>query len=392
MSFGAGSDARSVFCWEENLSVLIVSLPGDAHSLATKWALENKGIEVFLISWSDYPQLHKSSFAISNDNKIRLSMTHQRGSYPIEQIETVWLHRTLKGTPHPSIHPADHAPIIDSAEHYFHGLIGMWDTGTFLVNSGTAKWRFGNKLNQLAMAKNCGFKIPSTLISNDLAEIDDFVQSNGECIVKPLKFMVWNCGSFDVQLFTSVLTKTSNHDPLSFEGCPMIYQERIQKVCEYRVVVFGGEILCFQLDSQISPDSTNDWRTINYHDLPAQLVQTPKQIIRPIYEFMSKCDFVYGSFDFALCPNGDVVFFEFNETGQFLWLEELCPDVPLLDMFAEFLINARANFVYTAAKEPAKFKDWLAEFPEHVAQALASHVPVSLDKRFSENPPSATLA
>jgi glutathione synthase/RimK-type ligase-like ATP-grasp enzyme len=373
------------------MSVLIASLPGDAHGLSVKWALEQKDALVDLICWSDYPQKHASSFSIANGLPCQMSLAREGRALDLDAVTSLWSHRTLKATPPSSIHRADHPPILDSAEHYFRGMTARLEGQAFAVNPSAAKWRYDNKLNQLSVAQACGLRFPATLISNDFDDVQAFIAAHGGCITKPLKFMIWDCGAYDVSLFTTVLKSLEGVNRLSIEACPMIYQERIEKRCEYRIVVFGREVVCVELDSQADPNGAEDWRAIDYHALPARVVAPPPGLVDRLFDFMQRCGFVCGSFDFALSPDGELVFFEFNETGQFLWLEELCPDAPFLDIFAEFLLSARPDFRYRQIGAPCRFESWLKDFPSHAAEARTIHVPTNLDKRFPEAPRATDL-
>jgi hypothetical protein len=79
------------------------------------------------------------------------------------------------------------------------------------------------------------------------------------------------------------------------------------------------------------------------------------------------------------------VFFEFNEQGQFLWLEERAPEAPLLDMVAAFLAEGDPAFTYRPSAKPALF----AEYDRNLALGQLEadrkqRVAVSLDKRFPD--------
>ena len=61
---------------------------------------------------------------------------------------------------------------------------------------------------------------------------------------------------------------------------------------------------------------------------------------------MNSLGIVSGSFDFIVTEDGEHVFLEVNEQGQFLWLEDLCPDLLLLDAFCAFLTSGDKNFAW----------------------------------------------
>ncbi len=54
---------------------------------------------------------------------------------------------------------------------------------------------------------------------------------------------------------------------------------------------------------------------------------------------MKKLGLVFGCFDFIVTPDNEYYFLEVNEQGQFLWIEEVNPDIKILDAFVNLLIS-----------------------------------------------------
>lgn len=365
------------------MSVLIVSLPGDTHAVSTQWALGCKGMLAHLICWSDFPQKLKLSCRVGTGGVSELHLQDDR-SIDLNEIRSLWNHRTLAPEPDPAIDPADHEPIRQSSETILRGMAAYIEQQAFAANPTRSKWYFDNKLTQLEVARTVGFVIPDTIISNNPEEISDFLERSGPSIVKPLRFMNWNTGNGRVDMFSTPIDSLSGIDPVTVAACPMIYQKRVRKVSEYRVVVFGAEILCFEILSQKNPDAANDWRMISYLNLQVRPASLPSDIEAKIRTLMKTCGLVYGSLDFAVTQEGEVIFFEVNETGQFLWLEELLPDVPLLDMFADFLISADPEFRYRPKGPRLRFSDWLSIGAEQIAADRARHIQTRIDKRYPD--------
>ena len=62
---------------------------------------------------------------------------------------------------------------------------------------------------------------------------------------------------------------------------------------------------------------------------------------------------VFGCIDFIVTPEGEYVFLEVNQMGQFLWVELANPEFPLLQAFAEFLVSQDPEFRFRSAPDPA---------------------------------------
>lgn len=366
------------------MTTLIISLPGDSHALSVKWGLEQLGESVVLITGSDFPRQLQLSF---NPNSTpTISLKNSGDNLILNWPCSFWNHRRLPAVPHPEISNYDHEAIKISSEIMLEGVLKTIEENSFSVNPITSRKTYGNKISQLNLAKNCGFNIPKTIISNSYIDIFDFFENSQHCIVKPLKYMTWDCGDFDANMLTTRLkfSDLGTFHKLSFESCPMIYQEEVLKAFEYRVVVFGNQILAFKLDSQSQLESQLDWRAVSYRGLGCELVDLPINVTSCIKKFMFQSGFVSGSFDIALSTDDEYVFFEFNETGQFLWLEEICPEVPLLDIFCHFLISRDKQFEYSNSSTPIRFSDWAVNAVNAIQEDRQKRVTVNLDKRFSE--------
>jgi hypothetical protein len=63
---------------------------------------------------------------------------------------------------------------------------------------------------------------------------------------------------------------------------------------------------------------------------------------------------VFGCFDFIVNPEGDYIFLEVNEMGQFLFVERSC-GIPLVDAFASFLLQGRVDFEWSEENVAARY-------------------------------------
>lgn len=89
--------------------------------------------------------------------------------------------------------------------------------------------------------------------------------------------------------------------------------------------------------------------------MPASAIELPPQVRSRCRRLMQRMDLVFGCFDFIVTPEGEWVFLEVNEAGQFLFLESWCPELPMLDMFCAFLESRDADFEYTPNACPVRF-------------------------------------
>ncbi len=195
-----------------------------------------------------------------------------------------------------------------------------------------------DKIAQLICAKECGFQLPSTLVSNDKDRILNFIEQHGDCIVKPLTASAILPIGDDFKTLIHLptmqvcLSNVVDRDEAEFRVSPTIFQHRVEKQYELRVVAFGNEIVTFKLGSQERDITSLDWRT--YEPLVScTLVQTPNEIVNPIQQYLQKSGLHSSVFDFAVTPKGEHVFFESNPAGQWARMDDMHDQV-VSKMFA----------------------------------------------------------
>jgi hypothetical protein len=86
--------------------------------------------------------------------------------------------------------------------------------------------------------------------------------------------------------------------------------------------------------------------------------QLPEEIELKILRFMRRMGLVFGSLDMIVTPEGEYIFLEVNEQGQFLWLEAYNPDLRVLDAFTHFVLNRSFEFHWDPEKAFFRMKDY----------------------------------
>ncbi len=118
-----------------------------------------------------------------------------------------------------------------------------------------------------------------------------------------------------------------------------------------------------------------DWRT-RQHDMKVAPYCLPEGVERKIQALMDKLGIVMGMLDFIVTPDGDYIFLEVNEQGQFLWVEQMCPEIPVLDIAARFLASGDPHFDNQTNSVGLKFAEFLetgvAEFKDEQQKFLVS--------------------
>lgn len=200
---------------------------------------------------------------------------------------------------------------------------------------------------QQAIAAKCGFRVPPTIVSNVRSALIEFhatvgskaimkslsagkVKPAGEGEYIPYNVMTMRIGESDLNNATS--------EQIAF--CPNFMQREIEKAHEMRVVVAGGRMLAFQIDSQSSKVCEVDWRK-GARKRHFTLCQLDERTTLNVLAFMQRMNLFTGSIDLIVDRLGEVWFLECNQDGAWGWLDDLCEGA-VADMFASALLERMA--------------------------------------------------
>ena len=118
-----------------------------------------------------------------------------------------------------------------------------------------------NKIYQLQMAQDVGFKIPQSLISNQSEEVNNFkIAADNDCIIKPIKSGNMKDENSPKAVFTVKVKDKHFKDIDRIESFPIYIQNNIHKQYDLRIIVIGIEVYAAQIHSQVNKSSEIDWR------------------------------------------------------------------------------------------------------------------------------------
>ncbi|WP_146193566.1 hypothetical protein [Sphingosinicella humi] len=197
-------------------------------------------------------------------------------------------------------------------------------------------------------------------MSNDPATVRDFVATCVSAVVKPITPMFWSLDDNVRAMATRDVTLADLQSDAALSACPMIYQEKVEKLFELRITFFGDELVCGRLESQGHQASKTDFRTIDPANLAVREVPLEPAIRSSLQLFRKRAGLLHGSFDLAVDKDGNHIFFEINEQGQFLWLEEVNPDIRMLDRLVSFMEDPSDGFRWDG-RERFAFSEWEAQ-------------------------------
>ena len=340
--------------------ILIPAYLRDIHATAVAAALRVKGHEPVVWHGTDFPTRQVSSLFLGDDGVGRWEVSGPELEISsAKPFDTVWFRRPVIEPVLPEdMHAGDRAVAHRECREHSKGIWHFVAREAFWVNPLGTRNRSMIKSLQLSEAASLGLKIPPTLFSNDPMQIRHFLRTfPGETIYKPFLAALWKAEDTASYLFTSLVTIDDLPDDEVLRLTPGIFQTRIPKAYELRVTCLGNLTVSAKLLSQDDASSALDWRAA-FTRLPLEPIEISPELDRLCHRLMEKLGLVFGCFDFVVTPEGDHFFLEVNEMGQFLWIEEINPDIRLLDPFCEFLIQGRPDFTWSPSSSSLRYLDF----------------------------------
>lgn len=204
-------------------------------------------------------------------------------------------------------------------------LEGLWRTisDVYWVSQPAALEKARRKMFQLKLAREAGFRVPRTIVTNDPETAREFISSCKDgAVYKTIHLSYIEAGDDGYAVPTTVVTPELVDQLDIIRNSPSLFQERIRKHHELRVTVVGRQIFAVYINSQKFEETTNDWRHPDHlHELDYRPVELPREVADSMLVMMTELGLQFGAFDLAVDPEGQYWFFEINGNGQWYWLE-----------------------------------------------------------------------
>jgi glutathione synthase/RimK-type ligase-like ATP-grasp enzyme len=326
-------------------TILIATVPTDLHAAAAALVLERMGHRAMRWFCGDLPQQCTMSFSIGGAGTEALHVADALGEIGAQQADVFWNRRI--GTPaidRPM--PAGEREVaLRETGVFADGVLALLCERAFAVNGVHEARHAENKLTQLRAARDAGFTLPPTLISNHPQHIRNFVQVHEQSgtVYKAFRPVTWESAAGLAMLYTAKVDESMLPEDRLLQLSPGLFQAYVPKAYELRVTCIGNHIVAARLDSQATQHGKVDWRIAPLKELGVTRAELPAQVQQQCRALLRRLGLVFGCIDLIVTPSGDHVFLEINQMGQFLWVEEMCPQIPLLQMFCEFLVRRDAS-------------------------------------------------
>ena len=373
--------------------ILIPTFVEDVHAFAAAIVLERMGHRPVLWYCSDMPEREAASVCLGTGQPIRISLHGSDAELPLDAVDVFWNRRVGRPVVTTELLPCDHAIAVNENERFVRSLLASLSGACFAVNGFHAARDAEDKVLQLAAAQQVGFALPDTLVSGDPATIRRFVATHEArgAVVKNFSPMGWKRDGQVAVNFTAMVTSAMLPRDAMLRLTPAIYQAYVPKLREVRVTCMGHEQVAAALESQQQEKSRVDWRAATATTLGIERIDMPPAVAQRCAAFMQMLDLRFGCFDFIVTPDGEWVFLEMNQMGQFLWIEEANGELPLLQMFCDFLVSRDPGFRSTRHAGAMAYRDVVDEACARMDAAARVHRQPDLPPHVYDEPSSAAV-
>jgi glutathione synthase/RimK-type ligase-like ATP-grasp enzyme len=270
--------------------------------------LNNRGVKYYRFNCEDIASI---DYSFENKGNFTLSINE------LNKYKSVWFRRTKL----PDI------VMTNDSEKLF--VLSDYDSlfDNVFANINTERWlskpkfvyEAENKLLQLKIASEIGFKVPNTIVTQSKKRLNKFISdNNNNIIIKPIRQGRIKTNNSFKTVFTNKISNEIIDKLDDFDLTPCIFQEYIEKKYELRVTVVNDKVFSAKVDSQSLTETSIDWRK---KKIPFVNYELPAEIALKCVEILKKLNLSFGAIDLIKDINDNYIFLEINPNGQWAWIE-----------------------------------------------------------------------
>jgi len=331
--------------------IIIVSNINDPHTDEMIRLLKDMGHEAIRLNSDDIPLNTTMSLSFGNQTGIlhgSVAIQTNGRMIDLEAIRSVWWRRPGEFFLPPMFTEREREFARGEIEHALRGLWAYLDC--YWVSYPESIRQAGWKGNQLQRAIQLGFEVPKTLITTDPEEARAFYEAcHGQIVYKVMTDVFLGAPKIVAKhpdqpppdpyaVYTTLVGESELASLDSVRLTPCLFQEYIPKQVELRVTVIGDEIFAAEIHSQEHEKTRVDWRHYDV-SIPYRKATLPADVAERCLQLVKSYQLNFSTMDLILTPEGRYVFIENNPNGQFMFIEELVPELRMKEALAACLIR-----------------------------------------------------
>ncbi|MEU6332768.1 ATP-grasp ribosomal peptide maturase [Streptomyces sp. NPDC047049] len=313
--------------------VLIVAAADDWPTDRVVVELEARGVEVFRMDTTDFPQRLTLGARIDQGQAWTGEFTTEHRTVELSRVGAVYYRapgafRFPEGMSGPEERFA-----AAQARAGLGGVLSALECRW--VNHPTALARAEFKPVQLAAARACGLTIPPTLITNRPDDVRAFAAGLADDIVcKPVASPVLIEDGQLKSVYTRIVSAADLDDLRGIDSTAHLFQAWVSKDYEVRLTVVGRKMFAAAIHAG-SDAAHEDWRS-DYGSLTYTTTTVPEPVAVGMLRLMDRLQLRYGAADFVVDPDGRWTFLEVNPCGQWDWIQG-ATGLPIAEAIADEL-------------------------------------------------------
>lgn len=300
--------------------VLILSSKYDFSTDLVALRLEKANVPFIRLNREQLPECRLSLDPIETELIVR----SPAGSFHIDSnLSSVWFRQPvfLRNTPAEPLTPREQ--LERSQWMAFLRSLAVFTEARWM-NAPASTYLAESKPYQLNMAKKCGFAIPQTLITNDVAQVHRHFSQ--DMVIKSLDTVLLRDG--DDCLFTyTTLTSSSSLTDQNVAAAPLLVQEYLSDKIDIRVTIVGDAVFSVAILA-MGKGIPGDWRTIPREQIEYVNFPLPSATKSACLKLMAALGLSFGAID-LIQASGHIYFIEINPTGEWGWL---CSEAAQIDI------------------------------------------------------------
>lgn len=350
--------------------VLILSSWDDPHAAALQWALKKNKVESITTPSALGPGDSKVSLWC-DDKQTSIDSTHYLSSG--QGFRSVWNRRPAPPKVTGCLE-ADRDFIFQQWRYFQKNISDLGgQLGDLLwVNHPPAAVRAESKLIQLDAARQAGLPFPELVVTNDARDVQAMIRRHGRVIYKTFYPQSWQSASTGriYDMGVALLDSSSDLPEEAIAVCPGIFQRYVDKAYDVRINIIGSHMFAVRMLKR-SGEAYLDWRQDVLAEETLMETYTLSQPTQDkLRDLMRRLDIVFGCVDIVVDHDGNEHFLEVNQAGQFVFVEEKLPSVPLLHAMTAMLAKGSSDYSLNDASA-VSFNDFIeTEAYEKVMESL----------------------
>ena len=330
--------------------VLIVTNQADLHADIVSAKLVAAGGLPFRLNLDEFPKHFALNLELDRGGwEGELTHLPTGDTLAVRDIGAVWMRKKSSFRfLSEDLAPQERAYAEGEMEHMLFSLLYSLDC--YWMSHPAALRASSWKGEQLLRAARLGFRVPPSRVTNRRAGVDAFRARRGGDIV----FKTLSSPSLAAEavapgervagtLPTTRITDEHEAELDAVVELPCFFQQHVPKRYELRVTVIGDRVFAARIDSQDDPRTVTDYRDFSA-EIRYSAERLPPELERRCLELVRSYGLNYGAIDLIVTPQGEHVFLENNPVGQFLFIEELVPELDMTGALAACLVQgARAR-------------------------------------------------